>query len=274
MHNRIVDSALWWLSKGASLIPLQPKTKQIVRGFGPHQRKITNPLEAREWFLGRGCNLAVVVPDGLICLDFDVAEVYGPWRLGEGQDVRTVIEKTRRGWHVWGLDNFPVEFPPVQGVEFKRGGAVVTVAPSVVGEFRYQLCTDHPFASLPHSTLCSLSPTKHPPAGRKADILTGAAFGPERSLITQIKAAVCVLDIASEMTTLRQTQSGRYWVGKCPFHDDHDQHFWADSDRGLCGCHFAGCRFAGAHDVVNLAAVWNGISLREAVRLLASEVTL
>lgn len=268
----IMQAAEFWLGRGVDLIPIQPNTKHQVAGFGAHGKRITKWHDVAEWFGARRCNLAVVVPDGVLCVDFDDPKAYGAWRAGEGDPFQGVIEKSRRGYHVWG--RAVPSGQPVPGVEFKGPGQVVTVAPSRVGGCVYAALTDYEFGPLPIETLTA--PTT--PDREKTQIapeVQPARFGGAGQgggVVSLIRSQINILDVAKGLTNLRPGAGGN-WVGKCPFHPDREAHFWVNGTTGLWGCHSANCRTHGkAHDVVNLIAESEGLPLRDVISRLHKQV--
>jgi hypothetical protein len=243
-----------------------------VAGFGAHGKRVADWHDVALWFGQRRCNLAVVVPTGVMCVDFDDRETYWEWRAGEGNAFQGVIEESRRGYHVWGRAAPSGE--PVAGVEFKGPGSVVTVAPSKVGGVRYSILTDFEFGPLPVQALTAPTPPTQPGPPPVTDVrpVRGSAVGQGGDVVALIRARVNVLEIAKGLTSLRPSAGGN-WVGKCPFHPDRETHFWANEATGLWGCHSANCRMHGkAHDVVNLIAESEGLPLRDVIARLHQQV--
>jgi len=82
-------------------------------------------------------------------------------------------------------------------------------------------------------------------------------------LITTIKRRFRLLSFFSDAE--KTDNSGRWWVARCPFHDDHNPSFWIDAARNLGGC-YAGC---GTNiDVINFVARRHGLSNRGAIEYL------
>lgn len=276
IESDLMRSAAAWLQRGAALLPCQHESKHLVRGFGQYQKQITTIPEARHYFgRGRGHNLAVCLPDNLVCLDFDSEELFTSWEDALPADLCcTYQETTRRGWHVfYKLQEPPGPLQLVAGVEIKR---VVLVYPSVLPGFRYWPI-DH------NAELLTLSP------GSWSDVvslLLSKEVLPELEplqrlipvgpppltddLLSQIKQAFPILPIAASLTKLRSSDGGhgRWYVGRCPFHDDKNPSFWVDAKRGLWGCR-AGC---GRGDVINLFAQKHKLNMLEAIKDLAGQL--
>lgn len=282
-----IESALTWLERGAWLLPCQPGSKYLVRGFGPHLDKIKTQAGAWRWWAAAknkpAYNLAVLAPDNLLILDFDDEQLFYHWQDAIPAELAaTYHETSRRGWHVFYWLPWPATSISAMaaGVENKR---VCVVAPSKVESFVYQPI-EYPILELSptqaEKALFSLLSEK--PIQQNTQRAAGApsrgsdhrgAAGAD-DLITQIKAGYNLVDLASTLTELLPSgQGGRWMRARCPFHEDSKPSFWVDVERGLWGCHACGIR----GDVINLYARTNGLSISEAIRRmagsLAAEVT-
>jgi CHC2 zinc finger/Bifunctional DNA primase/polymerase, N-terminal len=255
-----LEAARYWLSLGAKLLPVQPGSKRLVATFGL-EKTIDSDAQAVQWFGARRCGIAVIVPAGLYCLDFDNADLYTRWRRGPGGAALTRIEKSRRGWHVFGRGEVAADQVPVLGLDLRRPGHVIFCAPSA----RYTLLTDFEISPLRLDGLFQTLPTKQPPDKAPRQ------FSDRASLVAAIKNEFDILSLANEFVALSQ-RNGRFWVANCPFHPDKEKRFWVDSARGLCGCHSTKCRFHGCHDVINLYAELHGLGVREAIEALRLEL--
>lgn len=251
-----LEAARYWLNLGAKLLPVQPASKRLVATFGL-EKSIETDAQCVQWFAARRCGLAVVVPAGLYCLDFDNADLYTQWRRGPGGNAYTRIEKSRGGFHVFGRGEVAANVAPVRGLDLRRPGHVIFCAPSA----RYTLLTDFEISPLDLGDLLQTLPTKQPldKAPRQ--------FSDRASLVAAIKNEFDLLSLANDHVTLTQ-RNDRYWVANCPFHPDKEKRFWVDSSRGLCGCHSTKCRFHGCHDVINLYGELHGLGLQDAIEAM------
>ena len=86
-------------------------------------------------------------------------------------------------------------------------------------------------------------------------------------IIKRIKAALPIYDCASRLTELKTSDkgAGRWYRGRCPFHDDQNPSFWIDTERNLWGCHACGER----GDVINLYAKNKGVTVNQAIKDLS-----
>lgn len=258
---------LAWMEIGVPLLPLQPGTKFLLKGFGPHSRKITDLDECFNYFAKRRCNLALAtggIP-GLTVLDCDSQAVYADlvhrWPILS----TTLTVQTTRGFHIYLWTSSPVRSGKIgEAVEVKSAGACVTTWPSFVAGHFYSLSdlaafiievdpAHSPFLSVPHKQMDrSLS--------REKVELQGT------DLVSRVKSAWSIADVAEGMTLLR-TADRRWYRGRCPSGTHKDAHasFWIDADRGTFGCH--ACDFHG--DVINLYAFRHKLTVQDAIAEMA-----
>lgn len=275
----LMDAARFWLGLGAALVPCQPGSKELIRGYGPYQQRIRTENEALFWWgSGRFPNLAVVCGTaGLICLDFDDLDIYEDWAASAGSLASTYQEKTRRGRHVFfqleGDTPIPV-LNMIAGVDLPK---VILAAPSVhPSGFQYQAVdTSTKVLSIddwrPVFAPLLLSEIPDPGVYPSAEKLyTGESSGLNIDVVNRIKDALSVLELARLFTDLESSDhgAGRWYMGLCPFHDDENPSFWVDAERGLWGCY--ACKAHG--DLINLYANWHTITVQDAIKALAREV--
>lgn len=270
-----MQAARFWLAIGASLLPVQPFSKKLVKGWGPHLRQIKSELAARPWFeLGRH-NIAVCCPGDLLALDFDDQALFIEWSDSIPVEYsQTYQETSPRGFHVF--FRVPAGIPGglklAAGAEIKR---VIMVSPSTLPGFVYrrvnpgaELVEVHEWETILSSLLLSDQKPEPiiAPAGEKR---TRRAAG--NDLIERLKDALPIYQLASGLTELKPSGgSGRWFVGRCPFpeHEDRRPSFWIDAERGLWGCH--ACGLVG--DSLNLYARIHKLPLQTAIRELAREL--
>lgn len=269
-------TAFFWLDLGAALIPLQPDSKFMVAGFGPYRAHVLTAFEARKWFGARACNLGVVCAGALVCIDFDSPISYTLWRESkQGIGLITRIEQTWRGVHVYlFVDQLPargtrIDYPDT---ELKMLGAAVTAAPSTVYGAPYTVLCDTAPARVENLSkfFPLLSPTPKPNA--PAPLPTAPNLRATGNTPVAIaKARLNILAIAREMVMGLHSSdrgAGRWYAGRCPFHEDLSPSFWIDTQRGLWGCHSPNCQHHRGGDAINLEALRRGLSVGEVVRQL------
>src|SRR4030042_2007930 len=268
-QSPVLDAAMAWLALGLELVPIQPKSKSLVKGFGPHLRQIAQPGQAIAWFGERRCNLGLVCGGraGLVVLDFDQVGDYLDWHDGAGDLAQTYTVKTSRGFHVylWAGD---IHSGRVGRVEIKARGAVIMAAPSVhpSGAVYYPIEPGAAIlrASPENLSLLSVLLSKEKPGGqvsRPGPVVAGA------DLVGRIKAAWPILQVALAMTKL-YSRDGRWFHGLCPLHSEKEPSFWVDAERGTWGCY--SCQARG--DVLNLYALRHGLAVQDAIRELARKL--
>jgi hypothetical protein len=270
--ERFKDAGLMWIDQGGALLPIQPRSKRLVAGYGPYRKSITERLEILEWWSGRQSypNMAVLGgPDhgGIFILDFDLISVYDQWKQSANGLQNTYHEFTpNNGRHVFfrvGL-GWPVGVDLVKGVELKT---VCIVAPSIHpngGEYQ---------AINPGSEIISLDDWRSPlfslsVSGRidlqqwekGRDVLPNM----ESSLVGRVKTEWEILTYFGKfLPDVGLKGRGRWRSGRCPLPDHEDKHpsFAVNIDTGFWVCH--GCQRKG--DVINLHMYLYGLTLREAL---------
>lgn len=279
------ESAQFWLDQGVHLVPIKTGSKHLVAGFGPYRDHVTTLAAARHWFVDRSCNLGVICGTGneekLIVGDFDSMQSYEAWRARIGPAANTFAEETARGVHVF---YFSSDAPSgtAQGIEVKGRGSVVMVTPSIhPSGVVYRRINDLLIARVgnvaPIFSLLSEIPEVRPSREDRENVGQEARVALGADVIARIKSRVEVAALASKLTTLRSSDGGqgRWFVGRCPFHDDQHPSFWLDAKRGLWGCQAASCPInvggRRAHDVINLYARSQDIDDREAIQRMARE---
>lgn len=264
--------AYTWLNWEADLLPVQPKSKHLVGGFGSRQNRIRSMPEAFAWFEERRCNIAMVLDHGFVAADFDDAAVYWQWVAGPGAAVRTYTEQTARGAHViWRGDGLPAAAAP--GVEFKNAGALL-IAPSVhPSGIVYRILCDLPPARLTLEQAKTLFPFLSVPRSAPArPAAVAPAAGPGGGQVAIIKSRVSVVAELEAAGVRAWRPGGVAVVACCPFHADSNPTLWAMPAAGVWGCNAPACRAYGKHDVINARALRRGIDNREALRELWAEV--
>jgi len=274
--------ALRWLDAGRLLVPLQPGSKQIVRGYGPVMRVVTDPGEAHTWWGLRRCNIGLVTGYGVTVLDFDDVVSWRGFCSQFPGVADTFTVRTRRGAHVYLAGHVTVAVP---GAEVKYNGGIVVTCVSVVGGHTYQpvgsgakilqvpadlsLPSESQAVSTTSQITLPTSAQLKPTMGAPAPIVKpgGAAHGGDT--VSRIKQALPLLDYAETLTKLT-TRDGRFYHGQCPIpgHTKHRINFYVDVQRGVFKCY--GCGNSG--DVINLYSLVHNVMLAEAISRLAREV--
>lgn len=278
------ERACWWLEYGVELVPLKPFSKHNQPAYGSRKARITTVDFAHKWFLNTDANLGVVLGDKaeLVVADWDNAQDYESWRSGIGAMVETLTEQTARGYHAFFLS---AHLPTANGdgCEFKAGG-VCMVAPSVhpTGTV-YRVVIDAPIAPLTEEqalllfSFLSEKRLEHTPLDCKTPPLTLRKRENEAgaSLVQRIKDGRSIVDELEAAGVTGWQRSGKNLVARCVFHKDVSPSLWANPASGLWGCNAVSCPAHDgrrAHDVINVRALWRGISEWEAIKQLADEL--
>jgi DNA primase len=86
----------------------------------------------------------------------------------------------------------------------------------------------------------------------------------QRASIPEIKRRVSLLDLLPDARST--SGDARWWMARCPLHDDQHESLWIDNKNGLCGC-LAGCT-SKPLDVINLYQRLHGCDTAVAAREL------
>jgi len=123
--NQLQKQALSYHDAGLCILPVRYKDKTSKIKWKEYQFKRPTKNEILRWFRNDKLNVAVVngeVSGGLVCMDFDMIEVYHKWsdqNPGLAQTLPTVI--THRGRHVYfrGENGYVRKCP---GLEIRNSG--------------------------------------------------------------------------------------------------------------------------------------------------------
>lgn len=288
--QKLLEAAFTWQSEGVAVCPAQPKAKEVLYRWRQLEADPPTSKQIQSWFGSGVMNLALVCgTGGLLVLDFDQAAAVEAWQLKAGELANTYTEQTGRGWHLFYKVDEPITRRFLCGVEVLGLGHLCLAAPSIhpggavysspdalqpirrtTQEILFSLLSEIPVTDQAlGSAAQSLSKAKLP--ARVGNVKNSDIAGGD--LITRIKAAIPVLAFAMSLTELRESGgAGRYWVGKCPFHNDDKPSFWVDQVKNIWGCYSPSCAGNKGGDILNLYALANNITVTESIRQLAREV--
>lgn len=292
-----------WLANGIAPIPILARGKKAARPWLEYQRTLPALQEVRTWFANDTLNLGVVTGwRGLTVLDFDSWPAYNRWLWYALRShargtmgfiaCDTYRVRTSRGMHVYTRLEQPVKSRAIRslGVDVKGAGGYVVAPPSIhpsgaiytpEGSPRLQLLSSTtlgdllPVAELVRAAVDDPDPDSPvritlPDLGQVAgaDPWEAASrvveFDRARGL-ARIKSSFRIEDWFPDRT--RSSRDGRWFLARCPWHDDRSPSFWIDTTRQLCGCH-AGCT-PQPLDVIDLFARTCSLSNDEAIRVLS-----
>ena len=307
--SRLMETAEYWtLGLGIAVLPLGYRAKRpdgaalkqtgyIAHGAPAWQRlqaELPNEETLRVWFGGPQRNIGIVTGwQNLVVLDFDDRESYTTWLhwcRGAGDAAATVAECTHRvfsarGVHVYVGVEEPVRAFSVGNIDIKAAGGYVLAPPSIHPSGAAYMA-ESPWAPVVHverlvdvfpftQDARRCTPASAAPSGDKAGDTEQTAADPwcwrektQRSSILEIKRRVSLLDLLPDARST--SGDARWWMARCPLHDDQHESLWIDNKNGLCGC-LAGCT-SKPLDVINLYQRLHGCDTAVAVRELVGPV--
>ena len=260
--NSLVEMVMVWRRRGYSLIPCQPSTKQIVKGFGLYQKRVENDQDIKYWFQDRNCNLAVACPENSIILDFDRIELYNEFWVQSPELAESYTEYTPRGGrHVFleSTSHINTSLIFIPGIEIKK---FCLVYPSRVNGQSYGI--SNPGCILRGDVLKSISRFLVNPGENTGPRQVQASLRPpgviqgvnnhKRGILTRVKENWSILDYLQFFEpNLILRGKGRFLSGLCPWHNDRHPSLWIDTELNQWGCH--ACKKFG--DIIN----WHSLRL-------------
>lgn len=302
----IYELASQFFSQDIATIPLmhrdkRPETSLLPFGkWEPYKTTLPTVANLQHWHNTEWYNYGVVAGwRNLAILDFDNMTEYARWMMWLSRSVEeptwmkikyTLAVQTHRGVHIYfrlknaeHLNNR--KFP---GIDLKINGYVVgpgSVHPSgdtytilsnkgriFLAEFDY-LSDILPPAILEQVSTVAAAPMTTPAAEDAAVDPWAVANAPQSTstggdLVSAVRERFKIEDF---FTLTRTTSSdGRWYLARCPFHDDKDPSLWIDATRGICNCF--SCNFPKPLDVIDLYAALYGMDNRTALLTLAAKL--
>ncbi|MEJ5225041.1 MAG: bifunctional DNA primase/polymerase [Anaerolineales bacterium] len=277
----VLSEAIRWYGLGVSVVPVRSRSKVAAISWRQFQNRLPTPEELVRWFgrpvfrnYGVICGKRHGKPGHLVVVDFDDLNAGVSWLLSMRR--KTFVVATARGLHAYFFTDEPAQTVHFEGGDLKASGYVLGAGSVHPSGAIYTVLHDAPIANI--RSICEVlpdplepEPVKREP--RPSPILSKpapqdaweSAEWQRPNLIETIRAR---FDLRDFLMGARKTDaSGRWWLARCPLHDDHNPSMWIDAERQLCGC-YAGCNGGRPMDIVNLAAaLWN-CSNSEAVERL------
>lgn len=296
MLNRLLDTAEYWtLGLGIAVIPLGYRAKrpdgQALKQAGykangaPEWQRLKTELPGEDvlrlWFTGPQRNIGIVTGwQGLVVIDFDDRagyEAWLRWTQHAGELAQTVAEVTHRvfsarGVHVYvGVDEEVQPFT-VGAIDIKAAGGYVLAPPSVhPSGARYSAWSD--WAPVVHvERLADVFPFERPQQASSAAAGQAAVANPW-AWADHTPTGISVHEVKRQasITALlpgahKTSSDGRWWMARCPFHDDQHESMWIDVVGQRCGC-MAGCTTK-SMDVIDLYKRLHALDTSAALREL------
>lgn len=298
MSSATLAQAEHWLAGGIAPIPIRARDKRPAREWLPYQTELPTYADLVSWF-GNGSDLNLGVVCGwlnLAVLDFDTLERYSRWlrwaiqRGGVTENFarHTYQVRTGRGMHVYTYSRHRQRNRPLRGfgIDIKGAGGYVLAPPSIHPNGEQYTPFGRPDAPillssemsdvLPAEMLIEAAQADPPeemhfapaPPPSSSDPWSVAAnardFDRARGL-ARIKGAFRIEDRFPQR--VRSDKTGRWFLARCPLHEDRNPSFWIDTSRQLCGCH-AGCTTK-PMDYIDLFGRVCNISNEDAIRYLS-----
>jgi len=265
----VLSEAIKWFGLGVSVVPVRARSKTAAVRWAEYTRRLPTPDELVRWFgrplfrnYGVLCGKRHGQSGYLVALDFDDLDAGVSWLLGMGMQTFTVA--TARGLHAYFITDEPAETVHFDGGDLKATGYVLGAGSVHPSGAVYTVLTDAPIANIrsirevmPDLPEPKPQPKAAPPILSKPEPSDAwqSAEWQRPNLIETIRTRFNLLDFLPDAKKTDLT--GRWWLARCPLHDDHNPSMWVDLQRQLCGC-YAGCNGGRPLDVVNLAAaLWN-----------------
>jgi hypothetical protein len=278
--NQQLSEAIKWFGLGVSVIPVKPRSKISAIRWVEYTRRLPTPDEIVRWFgrptfrnYGVVCGKRHGQPGYLVAVDFDALTAGITWLSALNQETFTVA--TSRGLHAYFITDEPAQTVHFKGGDIKASGYVRGAGSTHPSGWIYSMVNDVPVMNIRSIRDVIDLPAKSQPAAQTRPqplILSSNTSGfsnawdsaesQQPTLIQTIRQRFSISDLLPDAQ--KTDPSGRWWIARCPLHDDNNPSMWIDTHRQLCGC-YAGCNGGRPMDVINLAAQIWGVSNSEAI---------
>ncbi len=274
--NLAYETAKHWVGVGLPILPVQYFGKKALVKWEQFQDRLPSDTELKVWFPTYMRNLGLIVGNGLCVIDFDYMPAFEYWLPGFVAQYAggTYMVKTRRGMHVYLHTEEQAKNYHGHLLDIKAERGYVLIPPSIhPSGFQYEVWMDNPILRvnrledvLPAEFMPvaeSVGESTYPQYERFDDPWEEVWAADEIRSVQEIRARVSILDLIKAEPSDR---AGRWYVAKCPFHEDSNPSFWIDLKRGMCGCRKCNIK---EMDVANLYARLNRVSNSQAIRELS-----
>jgi hypothetical protein len=293
-----------YIKSGFSLIPIRYKDKRPsgkllsqVSGFKTwktYTERQPNEAELNHWFNNRKSNLGIVTGfNDLAVLDFDTMSQYCKWLKwmfrNKREDlaeifVRSLFVSTSRGRHVYIRlkENAPRKFGDL---DLKGQWGYVLAPPSIHpsgSDYRFfQYRPDEIDLPVFDKVEDILPPEWVEAEFERPEIIktnnSGMSLWDRANTIRKsvgdidyedLKMAIPIESLMPNGNTF--SQSGKFILTLCPFHDDQTPSFWINTESNTCGC-YANC-FSRSQTIFGFYSKLKRISINEAIIQLSEMV--
>jgi hypothetical protein len=271
---------------GIAVIPVRYKDKRPSVAWEKYKTELPTRDDLASWF-SRPTNYGVMCGwQSLIVLDFDDLAEYQQWvhwcRVNKIR-INTLQVLSSRGVHVYLRQANAGRNKKVGKIDIKTTGYVLGPGSIHPSGAEYRAIRDTMMFPL-IQTLSDVLPahlltqyTEHTPGVVVPQVQTSAVSDPwqvvntpgvpSRSLVEKIKATYHVEDFFGDK---QSTGGSRWYLTRCPLHEDSSPSMWIDVAHQLVGC-FAGCT-PKPLDVINLYARLHGLSNELAIFEMSKSV--
>jgi hypothetical protein len=267
-----------WLAQDVTPLPATGKVPLIPWRYW--QDHVPTQSSVDQWFSWyAGANTALVCGNKLAILDFDDLELYRTWAVEKAAWANTYTVATPRpGRHVyfWVAEEAETIVNLTPGIDVKGRNSLCTAAGSVVNGKRYIVVKNVPLLTVANISETYLAnwtvirwATPIPPRRKKGE--AGQTYS---STVASLKGELDLLVMVQQYTELQPSdRTGRWYIGKCPLHDDTAPSLRIDTVYQKCFC-WSGCFGKHGGDVVDFYAKTHHLNNRQAIRELAKLTTV
>jgi hypothetical protein len=281
--------AVTWHNLGIATIPVRYKDKRPTVAWEKYKTELPTRNDLMTWFTHGHTNYGVVCGwRELVVLDFDDTQEWSNWQVWLRANKITVVDSafqvlSSRGVHVYLRQANAGRNKKVGKIDIKTTGYVLGPGSIHPSGAEYRAIRDTMMFPL-IQTLSDVLPahlltqyTEHAPGVVVPQVQTTPASDPwqvvntpgvpSRSVVEKIKATYHVEDFFGDKTA---TGGSRWYLTRCPLHEDSSPSMWIDVAHQLVGC-FAGCT-PKPLDVINLYARLHGLSNELAIFEMSKSV--
>lgn len=290
-----IQVAKHWKKQNITCLPAYPNSKYLLSGIKVRDY-IDNPPNLPQfvgWWYSTKNNICLVADNGLTVIDFDSLSAYTEWLNRYQIDTYTI--STKRGKHCYFWIDQPVNIDHLtlpEKVEVKCNGKVIMIPPSIVKGFAYQVENEKPIMRVDRiedvMEVTPSNPSKEKNTLVTATVTTTVTTSASFSFSQATRQSTNLSPIASikqnyPITKLfpdyyLSSNDGRMAIAHCPTkaHKNGDNHpsLSLDLTSNRAQCFKPDCPLHGKHgnDVIDCFAILNGLTLRQAIATLMSEI--
>lgn len=256
-----LNEAIRWREDGLTCVPLWWKTKMPFYPWTLWRNVQAPESLLRRWFTRPMINLAVVLRDRVLLVDFDDGDE--SWR--NMPPTRTV--QTARGVHLYYRMKLPIE----RNARFEHGDLKVNgfaAVPVSVHPTGVEYTWRNSGAIAEIDTLEDLG-VKEIRMEVDAQQVGSHLLHDGASAVALVKASVTILDMLHLAGVREYYMHGNKLMCRCPFHDDKNPSMQVFRDEDAVYCHATGCCAHRKCDQITVFALAMRLSNSDAIREMA-----